>query len=871
MTLYPRLYAQRSLDICTVFLVTAFFLITFSLCSCAPVMVAMMPEDQRVLMYGEASALIELREKQLKILDADQAAGKTIDLEKKWATLSFLAWEYNKVGRFEDTIRLAETYKGEFEIDLEQFIKKAPKAAAHLPSDYRLQMFKGNEQTLLGAELSAYEEIGNSEKAISLAATLKEKQNVFLQETTQDPRHTQYLEIMQLQQDLQLLWQAIFEEDDNEVENLLSRVEKRAGISWQTYDSGDVVFVQTQQDTATPASAMMSPILSSLSPVYFQRGQYRRAELIERKRYQITQKLVDTNRALTHGNPAWHFVNIYSGGLLTKTDQMMGASQAGNELMLIKTLVKQEKWKEALPLAEKMARDIQEFKDHPLFQVRTWEVDKVLAEIHAANNNNEQSLLYYRRGIEAIENIRQDLSQTRNRILYAAAQTELYDGIIKSLIATNSFEEAFSYAERSRARSFLDMLAQQKKNTRLAPKNTLFREHVQVAEDLRRKEKSLQMNRGNENPDLLRSIQVQQRKLLNLENQIASQYPELACAVSVRVLSLEELRKDLAEDERLVEYHVADTYTVVWVIGPNTMTPHVLGHGREAIRQMVASCRSQITQRLPLHKFTSALQLHKMIISPLDDDLQGINRICFVPHGPLHYLPFQALHDGTSYLVERFVSYYLPSASVIQFLPGKRGRKAFDLLAMGNPSLERKELDLPSAEQEVKEISLLYPETTLLVRLGANVKSFMKLAPSYSILHLATHGVFLPQTPMKSGLLLTGASQVTPNLTADQIFNMEISPYLVTLSGCETALGKTTRGDEIIGLTRAFLTAGASSVVSSLWKVSDRSTAELMYDFYNNLQTNDKAHSLTLAQRNLLKKYQEPFFWAAFVLNGDWQ
>jgi len=149
----------------------------------------------------------------------------------------------------------------------------------------------------------------------------------------------------------------------------------------------------------------------------------------------------------------------------------------------------------------------------------------------------------------------------------------------------------------------------------------------------------------------------------------------------------------------------------------------------------------------------------------------------------------------------------------------------------------------------------------------------------YRILHFATHGVLDTQRPALSGLVL---SQVDEQgrardgyLRLHDVYRLRLSADLVVLSGCETALGKSLRGEGIVGLTRGFFHAGASQVLASLWPVRDRATAELMQRFYRALFRDRLPASAALRQAQIAlwkeASWRDPYFWAAFVLQGDWR
>jgi CHAT domain-containing protein len=158
---------------------------------------------------------------------------------------------------------------------------------------------------------------------------------------------------------------------------------------------------------------------------------------------------------------------------------------------------------------------------------------------------------------------------------------------------------------------------------------------------------------------------------------------------------------------------------------------------------------------------------------------------------------------------------------------------------------------------------------------GVKTKEIKK----YRVVHFATHGLLDAERPQFSGVILSlvgNQGAVDGFLRTDEVFNLKLGSPVVMLSACETGLGKEKRGEGVIGLTRAFLYAGAPTVGVSLWSVSDRSTAELMTEFYRNL-LGQPGGSLTAAMRTAQqkmiagKKYSNPFYWAPFVLVGEWK
>jgi CHAT domain-containing protein len=136
----------------------------------------------------------------------------------------------------------------------------------------------------------------------------------------------------------------------------------------------------------------------------------------------------------------------------------------------------------------------------------------------------------------------------------------------------------------------------------------------------------------------------------------------------------------------------------------------------------------------------------------------------------------------------------------------------------------------------------------------------------FDIIHFATHGLLDSSSPLFSSLIFADR-----RLNVYEIFDLNLKAYLVCLSACKTGLGEDANGDELVGLSRAFIYAGTPTICSSLWDVSDVSTSELMARFYFHMKDNDKSEALRLAQIDIMKKYRHPFFWAPFVLTGDWR
>ncbi len=250
-------------------------------------------------------------------------------------------------------------------------------------------------------------------------------------------------------------------------------------------------------------------------------------------------------------------------------------------------------------------------------------------------------------------------------------------------------------------------------------------------------------------------------------------------------------------------------------------------------------------------------RLWAQLVGPVAPMLRDRSRIFIVPYGPLHALPFNLLHDGASYLVERAEIVTLPGAATLLRRAPRRPDGARVLV---HDDAGR----LPDVEREAEIIQALFPTITLK---GAAATREALQAPPAGILHIAAHGAHRTDNPDFSHIALADGQ-----LLIDDLLQMDLSYELVTLSACETGRGRVTAGDETLGIGWAFLYAGAGAVVSSLWRVSDARTAPLMAGFYGALRNGlSKSSALRAAQLQALADDPgaHPAFWGAFQLLGS--
>jgi CHAT domain-containing protein len=342
--------------------------------------------------------------------------------------------------------------------------------------------------------------------------------------------------------------------------------------------------------------------------------------------------------------------------------------------------------------------------------------------------------------------------------------------------------------------------------------------------------------------------------------------------VSINTLTLEAVQDLLEEDEVLLSFYSAEARLYLFAASKTERRAEIIEANAEDLGLQVELFR-QLVQLPSSRKYKRySEELYDLLIAPVEDMIVG-KRLLIVPSGKLHNLPFAALSNGDKFLAEFNATAILPNATMLQFIVGKEldGATA-RLLAIGNPTNSFTS-PLPGAENEVVALSQIYPETGSYFRENAREGDIKREMPRYDIVHFACHGLFNYEYPLLSALALAPDERGNDGrLELHEIYNIDLTNTdLVVMSACETALAQIKKNDDMIGLVRGFLYTGAPSVVASLWKVDDNATYQLMTKFYMYLKQGDaKVDALRKAQKDMIgdSKFDHPFYWAAFALNG---
>ena len=465
----------------------------------------------------------------------------------------------------------------------------------------------------------------------------------------------------------------------------------------------------------------------------------------------------------------------------------------------------------------------------------------------------------YAKAVDVIEQQRSSISTEASKIGFVGDKQAVYARLISVLVEQGKAAEAFDYVERSKSRALVDMLASKKD---FATPGEDPEKVKQVLAQLDAADLAAQAQTGTARNGENSGV----RNLTLARQEIRTTAPELSALVTVSSVPSKELGDLVGANEALVEYYYQGNDLYAFVLDRQQL--QVVKLDGTGLVEQVQAFRKTVEDPANSSWQAASQALYQRLWQPLQGMLNA-SELIIVPHGVLHYLPFEALQAPDGHLlIERYGMRMLPSASLLKFLPPALPKTAAPLLVLGNPDLGDSRLDLQFAEAEARTVAGMVHGSRLLVRKEASETNFKNAGGVFTRIHFATHGKFQADQPLDSGLYLTKDAANDGVLTVGELYSMHLDADLVTLSACETGLGKVANGDDVVGLTRGFLYAGSRSIVASLWSVDDKATSELMESFYANLSRMNKEDALRQAQLKTRQSFPHPFYWAAFQLTG---
>jgi len=578
-----------------------------------------------------------------------------------------------------------------------------------------------------------------------------------------------------------------------------------------------------------------------------------------------------------------------------------------------------------------------------------------LGDVQESLGEMSPALEEYRAAVGVLETARQTAAvdaEVQSR--FAAGHLGLYHDLIAALLRVGDVDQAADTAERMRARALLERLAERGVDAGLPPDLASKQENLNARRN--RLYGELRNTAGTDPAEpsadevhkQLTRLQLEQE---SLTREIRSANPRYADLVYPNPMTAAEIAGELEPGALVLDYVVTEDIAFLFVYGPGLDTePHEISVSAKDLGARVNAYLAAISPRQakrgddgtrPIPKTPEewqadaaeadriAAELGELLLEPVAERLRQARTLLLLPDGPLWALPFQALTVAGGVVGDLIPVHYAPSATVL--VRERAGRSGAGggrgVLALGDPEFgvrgdpgDDRAVYMPirGGAFEATERSgdrlrfapipwsgveasltdgMFRPESDLRQGLLATEKAVRENGPGRRVIHLATHGLIDPLSPMDSAVALSPGpdEEAFDNdgfLKAWEVFGLKLDGCdLVTLSACETARGEVLSGEGVIGLTRAFLYAGAASVLCTQWSVSDDSTAALMVRFYTHYREGDaKDVALRKAMREIRtgkledgsplelpdplawrEEWSHPYYWAPFILMGEWQ
>lgn len=515
--------------------------------------------------------------------------------------------------------------------------------------------------------------------------------------------------------------------------------------------------------------------------------------------------------------------------------------------------------------------------------ILTYQGHLTMGQIEQATHNLQEAKRHYRLAKDVLDTLRSGIWGQELRICFMSSRLEVFENLVEICLLPTStpetLEEAWTYMEEGKSRNLFELIARQfdpvaenRGSKGLARQIVDFRERLNWYYHRIEVEQLGQTPPSDERLLALQKLaEEHEQKLVEALREVDTSAAEVSGVQLPVPVPLDVLRATLGAEVTLIEYfRIRDRFLACVVtengleITPITNTARIA----QALRMFQFQLSKFRLDRGYVLKFGPSLleatqahlyELYQELLAPLRQQLKG-RRLLVVPHEALHHVPFHALFDGMQYLIDSFAVSYAPSASIYVQCCKKRLNQAGGSLVLGVADSRA-----PSVYEEVQSVASTLPDAAVYLGAKATARILRERGPHSRLIHIAAHGFFRHDKPVFSGLRLGDTF-----LTLYDLYHLRLPAEQITLSGCSTGVNVVAAGDELIGLMRGLLSAGARSLLVSLWDVHDSSTAMFMRCFYGNFFTGlDRASALRRAMLDVKERLPHPYYWAPFVLVGN--
>ena len=560
-----------------------------------------------------------------------------------------------------------------------------------------------------------------------------------------------------------------------------------------------------------------------------------------------------------------------------------GSIPAYSHLTLAQTFIDQKKFNKAKENIES-ALNIALALNHNSLKQKLY---SIFGDYYAEQNLDSLAIEKYKKSIEKADIIRDFLEVESHKSGFMTRIIDVYKKLIAILIKQNRKSEAFKYLEQMKARVLLDILNQEKIDYSKVITPAESKTELSLISSIEKLTKMIYSNQQNQS-DQKKSLQLErenkQKELTAFQENLFIQYQGLRekRGRGQPIDSVENAQDLLDTKEAAIYFLPTQEYLFTFILTKEDFSILTVDISMDNINLSINQLLNGI--KVLNWNIEHSKILYEILIEPITDIIKDKETLCIIPEGKLNYIPFQALLNSKrqKYLIEDYAIYYSPSLSSLKWLRTKTIKENKNLLAFGDcnfseekniNTMREKLIALPATGEEVKALNVIYsPNANIFLGSNATESNFNNQSTKFGIIHLATHSLVNEALPLFSSIAFSKENGEDGFLEAREIIQMELNAQLVILSACKTAFGKQIAGEGMLGLTRAFFTAGIPSVVASLWQVEDNATKVLMVEFHKRLKEgNTPDLALKGAQIYMIKNsgYTDPVFWSPFILVGD--
>jgi len=530
-----------------------------------------------------------------------------------------------------------------------------------------------------------------------------------------------------------------------------------------------------------------------------------------------------------------------------------------------------------------------------------WQPLAALGRIHSNEGNSMLGIETLTESVDVLEQLSARLAfgdEAKDTFARSEGRLETYEKLISLLIEQGQTELAFSYIERTNLEAIRNNLASLEFDFDDPEKTAAVQDDREKKAELDAIDRQISEQKAKSTDErqqeLIEALEsrrnVMSREYIAFVEGTVRKFPELDQHLrdSVNPGDFSRAKRSIPEDTAVLAYLVGDSTTFIFTATRDSVNAHAIPISADLMNELVNTVHSGMkspgsglvrgTDGANATSGTDGAstqdavnRLYQLLIAPVEEGIAGKTNLAIIPSGSLHKLPFQALSDTENdrpSLVSSHVVFYTSKLDIF-YLPNPQTE--LNIVAFGDA-----DETLDWAEREVEEIAKALPSTKIYLKGEATETRVKNVSPEFNVLHLATHGTLDYNNFQDSFLTLAPDESTTEDgkLTIAEIWSMVgLENYrLVTLSACETAVNDDISNGWPISPANAFLNH-VPSVIASLWKVDDVATSLLMQYFYSNLETMGTAEALQLAQLSLSSEesYADPFYWAPFVVLGDWR